>query len=470
MDIQFLGAAEEVTGSCYLIRVGKRLLLLECGLIQGAPKDEARNRESFPFDPSAIDAVVLSHSHIDHSGRLPLLVKAGFRGRIFAQRACVDLCEIMLRDSAYLQEKDTAHENRRRQRKGLDTVEPLYTVRDARRAMRRFEALPYGERVPVVEGVDLRLRDAGHILGSAIVELWLTEGGTTRKLVFSGDLGHAGAPILRDPERIEDADLVLLESTYGDRLHRSRQATKEELQNVLEAALSGKGNVLIPAFAVGRTQELLYLMAENHAAWGMDRWRIFLDSPLAIEATEVYARHSELYDAQARREFARDQAMPLPPTLRFSRTPQQSMAINRIEAGAIIIAGSGMCNGGRIKHHLKHNVWRRDCQVVIVGYQAAGTIGRRLVDGASRIRLFGETVRVNAKIHTIGGFSAHADQAGLTAWYRNFEARPPVVLVHGERPAAERLAQVLALDGPRPRIARRGERLDLSESMDKLSA
>lgn len=462
MELQFLGAAGEVTGSCHLIEVDGRRLLIDCGLIQGGPRDEARNRELFPFDPAGIDALVLSHAHIDHSGRIPQLVAAGFRGPIYTQRACRDLCRIMLRDAAFLQEKDAEWDNRKRRRKGLEPVLPLYTGDDARRCMRRFKALDYDSVREILPGVRLRLRDAGHILGSAIVELWLSEGGITRKLVFSGDLGHVGAPILRDPTIIDEADLVLMESTYGDRLHRSRESTWREMHEVLSEAAAAGGNILVPAFAVGRTQELLYLFGKHYRDWGLARWHIVLDSPLAIEATEIYLRHSSLYDVEAHARFKSRRRHPLLPELQFSRTANQSMALNRIRSGLLVIAGSGMCTGGRIRHHLKHNVWRRDCHLVISGFQARGTLGRQLVDGARRIRLWGETIQVNARVHTIGGFSAHADQAELCEWYGQFRGHPPLWLVHGEPSAATALAECLHRDrAAGVRIARPGERVDL---------
>lgn len=461
MKLTIHGAAGEVTGSCVLIGIGGRQLLLDCGLIQGGPRDEARNREPFPFDPAAIDAVVLSHAHIDHSGRIPLLVRRGFRGPIHTQRACRDLCRIMLRDAAFLQEKDAEWDNRKRRRKGLEPVEPLYTIDDARACMRQFKGLDYDRKREILPGVTLRLRDAGHILGSGIVELWLEEGGVRRKLVFSGDLGHAGAPILRDPAMIDEADLVLLESTYGDRLHRSREATHQEMHEVLSIAGEARGNILVPAFAVGRTQELLYLFGKHYRDWGLERWHVVLDSPLAIEATEIYLRHSALYDVEARARFHASRRHPLLPNLQFARTANQSMALNRIVSGLLVIAGSGMCNGGRIRHHLKHNVWRHDCHIVMVGFQARGTPGRALVDGARHIRLWGETIRVNATVHTIGGFSAHADQAELLGWYDALQDRPPVWLVHGEAGAAEALAGQLRQRGAPVAVARRGETLDL---------
>jgi metallo-beta-lactamase family protein len=446
MEIQFIGAAREVTGSCHLLRVGRATVLVDCGLIQGRAIDEARNREPFPFDAARIDAVVLSHAHLDHSGRIPLLVKAGFKGPIFTQRATRDLCRIMLKDAAHLNEKDIEWDNRKRQRKGLKLLEPLYTVSEADVALKQFKVLDYGVRRRIVPGVEICLRDAGHILGSAIVEVWLKEGETQRKLVFSGDLGHRGAPILRDPEVVKEADLVILESTYGDRLHRSWEATLAELGEVIGMAQRNKGNILIPSFAVGRAQELLYLFGLHAADWGLQDWQIFLDSPMAIRATEVYTRHHDLYDPEAR-TWRGGNGKPFDlPNLHYSLTPAQSMAINRIQAGAIIIAGSGMCTGGRIKHHLKHQLWREHTHVIMVGFQARGTPGRALVDGATHIRLWGETIRVAAQVHTIGGLSAHADQAGLIDWYRQFDKRPVVALVHGEEGAMDTLAEKLHSD------------------------
>jgi metallo-beta-lactamase family protein len=441
MDIRFFGAAGEVTGSCHILEVRGRRVLLDCGLIQGSRKHERRNRDPWPFDPSEIDAVILSHAHIDHSGRLPLLVKDGYRGPVYAQNATRDLCKIMLKDCGFIAEKEAESENRKRLRKGLAPVKPLFTVADAGACMRHFRGLPYEERQEVIPGVELVFQDAGHILGSAIVELFLSEGGVERKVVFSGDLGQTNAPILRDPETIAQADLVLMESTYGDRSHRSRDETVLELGEIFEAARSGGSNILIPAFAVGRSQELIYHMSLNREAWGIDQWHVFLDSPMAIEASEVYARYAHLYDQDATDLWRRRGGGPgILPRFTLSRTANQSRAINKIDGGAVVIAGSGMCEGGRIKHHLKNNIWRRDCHVVIVGYQAHGTLGRRLVDGARHIRLWGETIRVAAEIHTIGGLSAHADQQGLCDWYAAFRNRPPVCLVHGEREPQETLA------------------------------
>lgn len=443
MELQFWGAAGEVTGSCYLLQVGRQRVLIDCGLIQGTAADEARNREPFPFDPSQLDAVILTHAHLDHSGRLPLLVNSGFDGPIYSHRATRDLCRIMLRDAAYLNEKEAEWLSRKLRRKGLEPIEPLYTQRDTVRAMRRFRALDYGQQQTLFPGLQVRLRDAGHILGSSIVELWLDHDGQQRKLVFSGDLGHEDAPILRNPEVIDEADLVVMESTYGDRCHRSWDDTWQELGEVLHEAHAASGNVLIPSFAVGRTQDLLYTFRQHFKPWQMERWELFLDSPLAIEATEIYLRHPDLYDVAASKANHHEGNPFTLPNLHMSRTAPQSMAINRIRSGALIIAGSGMCDGGRIKHHLKHNIWRDNCHLIFVGFQARGTLGRKIVDGASHISLWGESVRVAAKVHTIGGFSAHADQAGLLRWYEHFGRRSRVALIHGEPAAIEALASQL---------------------------
>jgi metallo-beta-lactamase family protein len=317
-------------------------------LIQGSREDEQRNRAAWPFDPADLDAVVLSHAHIDHSGRLPLLVKDGFRGPIYAQRATRDLCRIMLRDSGFIAEKEADSENRKRLRKGLKPVEALYTVEDATIAMTRFKGLVYDKKVRILPNVTVRLRDAGHILGSAIVELWLEDEGQTRKLVFSGDMGRPGMPILQDPAFIQHADLVIMESTYGDRLHRSWEETQAEIQDVVKNTSNSKGNILIPSFAVGRTQEILYMLARHYNDWNLDRWQVFLDSALAIEATRVFTRHSDLFDKDMTDLWQQNRADSILPNLHLSRTSNQSMALNRIHSGAIIIAGSGMCSGGRI--------------------------------------------------------------------------------------------------------------------------
>ncbi|MDH5257628.1 MAG: MBL fold metallo-hydrolase [Gammaproteobacteria bacterium] len=444
MKIQFYGAAEEVTGSCMLISVGKRRILLDCGLFQGSKTDEARNSQPFPFNPAHIDAVILSHAHIDHSGRLPLLMKSGFKGPIYTHRASRELCNILLQDSAYLNEKDAEIENRKRQRKGLKKIEPLYTQQDAKKVIRKCKGLEYGEMTELYPEIKFQLRDAGHILGSSIVEIWLTEAGQCKKITFSGDLGHADIPILRNPEIIKESDWVIMETTYGDRCHRPLTETIDEIGKVIHEACADGGNILIPAFAVGRTQEILYLFAKHYSQWQLAKWNIFLDSPMAISTTDIYLKFKDLYDAETLQLMNNKSFTDILPKLHLSRTPAQSMQLNKIKSGAIIIAGSGMCTGGRIKHHLKHNIWDRACHLMIVGFQAQGTTGRALVDGAQKIRLWGETVNVAANIHTIGGLSAHADQHGLFSWYSNFKNAPKLILVHGEVKAMDGFTQFIA--------------------------
>jgi len=459
MDIQFLGATGKVTGSCYLIRVAGHHILLECGLVQGGNEDQAENREAFAFEMKDIDAVVLSHSHIDHSGRLPLLMKQGYAGPIYTQHASRALCAIMLRDSGYLHEKDAEWANRKRRRKGLPLISPLYTLADGEAVMDQFRTLDYGDRREILPGISIRFSNAGHILGSSIVELWLNEKGRECKLVFSGDLGYVDAPVMPDPAIVREADVVLLESTYGDRQHREPQSTLDELQEIFLQARQAGGNVIIPAFAVGRTQDLLYLMTEHYDQWGIDHFQVFLDSPMAIETTTAYSHFRHLFDTELFRPGTSATRLK---NLTMSRTSEESMAINLLPSGAIIIAGSGMCTGGRVLHHLKHNLWKPECHIVIVGYQAHGTLGRRLVEGAAEVSIFGEDIKVNAKIHTVGGLSAHADQAGLVAWYKNFSGTPPVYLIHGEPDAQMALAKIIEQDtGCKPTIPSRLERFEL---------
>ncbi|HAI60078.1 MAG TPA: MBL fold metallo-hydrolase [Xanthomonadaceae bacterium] len=449
MRVIFHGAAGEVTGSCHEVEAAGHRLLLDCGLIQGGREDEARNRDEFGFDAGAIDAVVLSHAHIDHCGRLPLLVKRGFRGPIWTQRATADLLKVMLEDSARLSMAD-AERARRRLNEGRgdrddeDELEPLYTLDDVARTLKRVRAIDYDTPTTLFPGLVLTLRDAGHILGSASIELVETpRDGKPRVLVFSGDLGKKGTPILRDPAPVPRADLVLLASTYGGRTHRERAATVAELGRVFHEAWDSRGCVVIPAFAVGRTQELLYWFAQHFDAWGLQRWKVFLDSPMAAKVLDVYERHAAIFDEEAKRAWAkRPHALRLP-NLHLSESTEDSMAINRIDSGAIIIAGSGMANGGRVRHHLRHRLPFERHHVMFVGYQAQGTLGRRLVDGAAYVRILGHEVPVRAQRHTVGGLSAHADQPALLDWYSQIADTPPAVLVHGEDDARQALARAM---------------------------
>jgi len=459
MKLEFFGAAAEVTGSCHILHVGGQQVLLDCGMIQGSRKDEDRNRDPFPFDASKIDAVVLSHAHLDHCGRLPLLVKRGFRGPVYAQEASCELVAILLADAAHLAERDAEY----RSRKAGKKVKPLYTLEEGEQVIRQIQSRKYREVFNVVKGVKVRFRDAGHILGSCVVELWVEEGGAGKKVVFSGDLGQYDTPILKDPEAIDRADVVLMESTYGARRHRDREETITELGEIFTSARSRQGNILIPAFSIGRSQEILYQMGKHYKDWEMDRFQIFLDSPMAIEASKVYWSYTHLYDEEATRLRVENGGMPLLPNLTLSRDTESSMAINRIKSGAIVIAGSGMCNGGRIIHHLKRGLDREETQVLITGYQANGSLGRRLVNRESTVRIHGQNIPVRASVHTVGGLSAHGDQDDLARWYECLENRPPVYLVHGEVDSQEAFSKYLAgRSGAEVHLPKPGDILNLS--------
>lgn len=432
MQIEFYGAASGVTGSCHILRANGKTILLDCGMIQGRREEMEKNRRPFPFSPNDIDAVVLSHGHIDHSGRIPLLVKQGYQGPIYTQNATADLLDILLQDSAYLQEKDAQYKNKKLKRQDKPLIEPLYTMNDAIEALGSVKGLRYGEKMEILPGVHVRYQDAGHIMGSASVEIWLHEGGKERKIVFSGDLGQYDTPILNDPAVITDADHVIVESTYGNRRHRGREATIEEIGQVIQTAAKEQGNLLIPAFAIGRSQEILYYLGKYYDEWKLDGWQVYLDSPMAIRASKVYWEYSHLYDEEATRLRKQVHEMPHLQNLHLTISAEESMAINQINSGGIIISASGMCTGGRIMHHLKHNISHSGSHIMIVGYQAHGTLGRRLVDGHSKVRIHGDEYKVKAKVHTVGGLSAHADIDDLMTWVGNFKSNPEMHVVHGE--------------------------------------
>lgn len=434
--LNFLGAIQQVTGSCYLIesRDGARVLL-DCGMRQGRREEEDGNHAPFAFDPQSLDAVVISHAHIDHTGLLPKLTAAGYRGPIFATDASCELMELMLLDSAFLQEKDAEWENKWRARMGKPPISPLYTTRDAEQALSQRWPMIYGESREVAKGVHATFHDAGHILGSAIVELEVQDHHLTRRLVFSGDLGNTCSPLMRDPSTLSQADVVLLESTYGDRDHRCSEDTLDELADILQQAHRDGGNVLIPSFAVGRTQDLIYYLGRFYHEGRLPQQAVFLDSPMAIRANAIYSRYQDQFAAEDRAALQARGSTRIEdwlPILRCTATAEESMAINRIKSGAIIIAGSGMCTGGRIVHHFKHNLWRDDCHLIFPGFQAKGTLGRALVDGAEHVKLLHQRIAVKAKIHTLGGFSAHAGQSQLLDWVSHFEHHPELYLVHGE--------------------------------------
>jgi metallo-beta-lactamase family protein len=440
MKLTFIGAAQEVTGSCFLVETDGLRFLVDCGMFQGGREAHGRNLAAWPFDPRDIAFVLLTHAHIDHSGLLPRLCALGFKGPVFTTTATADLLSVLLLDSAFIQEGDWARAQRRQARQpGRPAAEPpLYTVAQAQACLEQLQGVAYDTDLKPHAAVRCRFRDAGHILGSAIIEVWVSDKGRTRKLVFSGDLGQPGRPIVRDPTPIEEADVLVVESTYGNRLHRPLDQTIDELVSVIDDTLRRRqGNVIIPAFALGRTQELLHLLVDLCRQGRLPRLQVFVDSPMADKVTALTWKHKEFLDDETRALLSLRRSHPEWLDLRFTRSVDESMALNRIKAGAIIVSASGMCDAGRIKHHLRHHLGRPECAVVIIGYQAAGTLGRRLVDGDKRVRIFGEEIAVRAGIHTIGGLSAHADQGALLAWLGRFAKAPDrTFVVHGEAQTA----------------------------------
>ncbi|HML38544.1 MAG TPA: MBL fold metallo-hydrolase [Bacillota bacterium] len=438
MKVKFLGAAMSVTGSCHLVTTDKYKILLDCGQFQGSKALEKLNEEPFGFDPLDIDFMILSHAHIDHSGRIPLLTKRGYKGKIYCTDATADLVEIMLKDSGYIHEKEAEWVNRKAERSGKPSVEPLYTFEDAADSAQYLEPVLYDQMYDINPDVRVRFRDAGHILGSSIVELWIREGEHTSKLVFSGDIGVKNKPILRDPETVDETDYLIMETTYGDRVHESSADSLDRFFDIILKTTRRGGTVVIPSFAVGRTQELIYhlnIFYEEHRELKseLDKIMVYVDSPLATSATEIFRRNAQVFDDETR-EYILKGDNPLDfKNLVFTRSSDESRELNFNPAPKIIISASGMCDAGRIKHHLKHHLWDPKCSVVFVGYQAEGTLGRSIVNGDKDVSIFGEKIHVNAEIYNLEGFSGHADRDDLLDWLSSFLTPPKkVFLVHGE--------------------------------------
>jgi len=446
MKLSFHGADRGVTGSCHLVECGGRRILIDCGLYQGGRELDEENAEPFGFDAASIDFVLLTHAHLDHCGRLPLLVQRGFRGEIVTTAATRELARLVLLDAGHLQEEEARYRSHRAHHGAhAETGSPLYSLVDAASSLEYFgRAAVYGEPVPLAPGIRATYFDAGHILGSASILLELEEAGRARRALFSGDLGNAGRPILRPPAAPPRADVVIMETTYGDRLHKPLPPSVEELMTAVSETFKRGGNVVIPTFALERAQEILYFLREGAESGRLPRgMQIFLDSPMAISATRIFERHPECYRGEANELFREGRDPFLLPGLHFTRETAESIAINRISSGAVIMAGSGMCTGGRVRHHLKNNLGRADCSIAFVGYAATGTLARRIIDGALQVSIFGEEIPVRAQIHTINGFSAHADQAELLAWHNQVGEHEATFLVHGEEETMQRFAACL---------------------------
>ncbi len=445
MKLFFHGGVQGVTGSCHRIEAAGMQCLVDCGMFQGGREADGKNHEPFAFNPRDIDFVLLTHAHIDHSGLLPRLVAEGFRGPIYATAATGDLLEVMLLDSAHIQEKEAQWRNEARKESRVREIKPIYTARDAERTLQQLRVVAYGQELQPHPTLRCVYRDAGHILGSAIIEAWITDNARTIKGVFSGDIGQTARPLVRDPTPVADADFLLIESTYGNRLHRSMDATLLELEHAITDTLTRKkGNVIVPAFAVGRAQEMLYLLADLHRKKRLPSMKIYVDSPLAMKATEITIRHMAILDPGTAEVMNWAGKSGGGMQVNFVQDVEESMRLHEVKHGAIIISASGMCNAGRIKHHLRHNLGRKESTILITGFQAAGTLGRRIVDGAKEVRIFGVPVPVRADIYTIGGLSAHADQAGLLDWLSHFKRAPAhTFVVHGETETTTIFADVV---------------------------
>lgn len=451
MEIKFLGASKVVTGSNFLIETDKYKILLDCGMFQGSKELEELNFENFSYNPADIDFLILSHAHIDHSGRIPKLVKEGFKGKIICTSATFDLCKIMLIDSANIQQSDVEWENRKRQRAGKKPIEPLYTVDDAEMSLRYFESYLYDQKINLNEDIIVRFKDAGHILGSAIIELWIKEKKDFTKIVFSGDLGMPGRPIIKSPEYIHEADYIIVESTYGNRIHEDMKASTKKLVEIINTTAKNGGSVIIPSFAVGRTQEIIYELNKYYeydkSIEEYMRIPVYVDSPMAVRATEAFQANPNCFNDETKRLVLNGDNPFEFGNLFYVKSQQESMKLNKFNFPKVIISASGMCTAGRIRHHLKHNLWKGNNSVVFVGYQAEGTLGRRILDGEKNVKILGEDISVESNIYDLEGFSGHADQNILIDWLRNFEKKPKkIFVVHGEKESSNEFAKLIKME------------------------
>lgn len=473
MKLSFYGAAEMVTGSCFLLETDKHKILIDCGMFQGDADSDDLNRNVFDFEPSKIDFLLLTHAHIDHSGRIPLLVKRGFKGKILATKATSELCSIMLPDSGFIQEMEVEWINRKRLRAGKPLVESLYTVADAENSLKYFEPINYDDIIEVNEEIEVRYRDAGHILGSAIIELWAKEKDEKIKFVFSGDLGNKDIPIMKNPSLIDEADYLVMETTYGNRFHKETKNTMLLLLDIITHTIEKGGNIVIPSFAVGRTQEILYMlnMLKESKFSKIKSIPVYVDSPLAINATNIFKNNQNLFDDDTK-ALIRSGDDPFEfPNLIFTKTADESKAINFHEGSSIIVSASGMCDAGRIKHHLKHNLWRGNSSVVFVGYQAKGTLGRRILEGEKKVKIFGEDIHINCNIYSLNGLSGHADKNGLLDWFSTFDKKPvKVFLTHGEEEPLREFSQALQEKfDTKVEIASIGQTVEIESAMTSIS-
>jgi metallo-beta-lactamase family protein len=466
MKIQFYGAAKTVTGSCHILTVKDKTILLDCGLYQGNKIEEEGN-EKFAFNAKEIDYVILSHAHIDHSGRIPLLYKQGFTGVVICTDATKDLCSVMLPDSGHIHESEVEWKNRKRIRQGLDKLEPLYTFEDATQCLSLFQGYSYDETIEIFDGMKVIFRDAGHLLGSASVEIIVKENNKEERLVYSGDIGNKNKPLIKDPTYIKYADYVIMETTYGDRFHTDVKDEMKQLIDIIKETFKRGGNVIIPSFAVGRAQEVIYALNNYVEHKDIKGCKVYVDSPLATEATNIFRKYQKYYDDESKNYLAKGDDPLEFEGLTFTKSQEESAILNKVRSGAIVISASGMCEAGRIKHHLKHNLWRKECSIVFVGYQAEGTLGRAIVDGARKVKIFGEEIAVNAKVFAFNGLSGHADRNGLYEWINSFEKKPKnVFLVHGEADCMLSFKELLDNDDINAEIVESGQVVDLKEGKE----